>query len=242
MKTLQRLLIIALCLLIPSSAMTWGLGVMSGGVASVGGECTGLLVCQNFETATTGYDNTSNETWTPSADTHGVISPAYTTNPLRGSQSLLITQATDGDSSSVSATFTAQSHIHGFFIVAAANPSDNVDILKIQNSSNVNVMKIAWRDNGIIGLNVGGGDDERTETAPGSPLYIWFDYTKGTGANAIAHLYISTTKTKPAATLTITAGTSVTDASKIVLESSYSTGGFKFDQIMISTDEFTPGA
>ena len=35
MKTLQRLLIIALCLMIPSSAGSWGPVMMSGGVASV---------------------------------------------------------------------------------------------------------------------------------------------------------------------------------------------------------------
>lgn len=50
MKILQRLLIIALCILIPGSAMTWG-PVMSGGVASAGTtyNWTNIKFFLNFE-------------------------------------------------------------------------------------------------------------------------------------------------------------------------------------------------
>jgi hypothetical protein len=56
-------------------------------LAQFGGYTPGLRINQNFETASSGYDN--NETWTPvGTDANNIISPAQSTVHLVGNQSL----------------------------------------------------------------------------------------------------------------------------------------------------------
>ena len=66
MKTLQRLLIIALCLLIPSSAGSWGVVGMSGGVASVAGNCSTCNTTNDSARFASGITQTASATgvWT----------------------------------------------------------------------------------------------------------------------------------------------------------------------------------
>jgi hypothetical protein len=98
----MKRLFLALLILLTSSPIfaqeqlaRMNLGVVGGGVPAEGAacadtSCTGFLVCQNFETSTTGYDNS--ETW-GSSGAGATIDPVYTTTHLRGSQSLRITRA-----------------------------------------------------------------------------------------------------------------------------------------------------
>jgi len=74
---------------------------------------TGAVIYQNFETATTGYDNS--ETWTPTTSGTGTVDPVNATSPapLIGTQSGRFTTAT-GTAFITSPTFTAAPEAWGY--------------------------------------------------------------------------------------------------------------------------------
>lgn len=72
----KKLSLLLLLLLIPTLAYAWGIMIVGGGVTAAG--ITPDLINQNFETATTGYDN--GETW----GENGTVEAAYSTGDVTG--------------------------------------------------------------------------------------------------------------------------------------------------------------
>ena len=68
---------------------------------------------------------------------------------------------------------------------------------------------------------------------------IWWDYTEGSGANGVANLYINTSGTKPAATLSIANGDGVGDVNSIYLMHPWITADpdLYFDQVLIDESD-----
>jgi hypothetical protein len=101
MKRLLLILILVFAVMSASDArmsgvMLSGTGSTTAAPACADSSCTGFMFCQNFETATTGFDNS--ETWS----TVGTVNLVSTSPVLRGTQSAAvsnssrITHDTDG--------------------------------------------------------------------------------------------------------------------------------------------------
>ena len=202
---------------------------------SGGGECAGTVVCQNFETPTTGYDN--GETW--EAHNAAYVSsadPIYSSSPLRGNQSLRIVAGESAPIGGRRISFDAMSECYvAFRMRIDSNSTDNVNILEFHDADGNRIANVAWvsglmRIYGDHGAQAG---SSTTNLSTATMYYVWAEYIKGTGSNGVLRIYGSTSRTKPGTPLVnITAGTATADCSRVVV------GGGKsidiiFDQIMI---------
>ena len=198
-----------------NSTITITTGTIGGG--GVGSCASYDLVCQGFETATTGYDNS--ETWTPNL-AGGTITPTYATSPapLEGTQSLRVVGAGAFAGTATTKTFTASSSVYTYAMVnVAASYYYFFDIagycsLLVDNSNQWNV-------------ECGGGTATDGSMTAGT-YYVWLEYVKGTGSNGICRAYISATTTKPGSpTVQKTNCTNTLDANQISLMSISSSAG-----------------
>lgn len=221
-----RYLLILLCLLaVGCSESDAGLMMMSGGTpaAAPPAECTGLLICQNFEG--TGYDNS--ETWTEA----GTVTEDYTTTILRGTQSCLVHRGPP-DASLDSPAFAASGTVHMMLRFQVSNVDNAWDMIKIRNAANADIC-IAELYTNVFHLHHGTATANGTFTVSVNTLYyVWIDYVKGTGANGTAAIYVSSTGTKPAADASLTTGSSSTDATHIRFEE-YNDKNLVVDQIYV---------
>jgi hypothetical protein len=187
---------------------------------SVGGdECTGRIVCQNFEAV--GYDN--GETWSDSG-----ANPNYTVNALRGSQSCLL--ASSGNWARPE--FASQSEVWGFFRFSSSDVSTDCDIFRLRQST-TNRLVISVNNSNIILTHGSASDTGATTLSVDTTYFVWFHYKKGTGADGEGNLWISTSVTKPGSEeCTITNGSSTTDVTRsyIYIDSS---PDVIYDQVLI---------
>ncbi len=196
-----------------------------------GNECDNYdLVCQNFETATTGYDNS--ETWTDSnAD------PASTTVILRGTQSIEMDSA--GARPSAMTSFTATSEIWGHFLVN--NSAGDVFSFWDTNSKGEELVAVGYNtSNGNWSCSVGtiiayGNYDVGTGN---HHLWVHIDLVAGE-----VEIYGGTTTTRPgSAFLTLTGGdnTATTSAAVELRGEAWLSGLYSYiDQILINSSSFT---
>lgn len=199
MRKLISLLIAVLLLAVqPAQAV-----VMVG--FGAGGESTWI---ETFEA--TGYVNAVwTETGTPNED--------YTTAPLVGSQSVLMAYSDVVQSSDLGAFTKArfvikfpsldQSTFAFFFGLRESTATTAVVALSVSSTDTVKIL-CGTRESTSSG----------TLTA-GTQYVMWLDYTKGTGSNAVASLYVAEdsgndgVETKPGtAFVSVTNGTSTADA------------------------------
>jgi hypothetical protein len=191
-KLLIILFLLILALPVQSATMVSG-RPCPGGVTSSCADtsCTGFLWCQNFETETTGYDNS--ETWS----TTGTVDPAETTSPLRGTQS-----ATLADSSTLYRNVTTDGEIYAFgrFSFSDATPTAQTILFKGMNaSSDVGWVTIQTTgkllcQNGTVS-NTASGDALANDTT----YYIWIRIKAATSAEAtdgIVTAEVSTTRNR----------------------------------------------
>lgn len=155
-----------------------------------------FLVNQNFETTTTGYDNS--ETWVEAGT--GTIEAANTSTVIVGSQSLQINLASVPGS-----TYTEFSAQTSFFVkfrfrVASTNGGNQL-IATIRNGATVvGTLTLAGANRVLRATVVGGANGTSTAALPtDSNIYIWFEYIKGTldVSNAICRAGWSSDGTKP---------------------------------------------
>jgi hypothetical protein len=197
MQKLLIILFLLISLLIPATPIQSATMVSGrpcpGGVTSSCADtsCTGFLWCQNFETETTGYDNS--ETWS----TTGTVDPAETTSPLRGTQS-----ATLADSSTLYRNVTTDGEIYAFgrFSFSDATPTAQTILFKGMNaSSDVGWVTIQTTgkllcQNGTVS-NTASGDALANDTT----YYIWIRIKAATSAEAtdgIVTAEVSTTRNR----------------------------------------------
>lgn len=196
------------------------------------GTCTGFLVCQNFETETTGYDNS--ESWTES----GTVEAAYTTNPLRGSQSCQVansslTRFTQGDQTELYAAFRIR--------VTDGTPSAQTVFLKFWDGAADAAYIYAIANSGIIQCQHGTKTANiSTVLSDGTTYYMWVHYKGNSGdGDGVLNLRIGTTRIYADATenCNITNGDDAsTNADGFLLQNS-AAGGLVpiFDQVLLKT-------
>lgn len=196
-----------------------------------------FLLEEGFEG--TGYENT----WTESAT--GTVDEDHTGTVIVGSQSLQVNLA--AQTGSTYAAFTAQGSLFCKFRYNVASTSGNPTIATIRNGTTILGSLI------LVGVNrtmrttaAGGSNASSSATIPtGTNIYIWFEYVKGTGANAICRAGWATTDSKPALTSTGTQtclssnGTSTSDADRLYLGHSVSsTYECFYDAVQVSATAF----
>lgn len=235
-------ILLALTILIPSSAGSWGVVGMSGGVAAVAGnECTGLLLCQNFETP--GIDN--GETWTFTDGGAATWTTNYATSPapLRGSYSGRLNAAGESEPSYVTVTLSApasQIWIHFMYRKLVADDGGGGDSFVILDASNNTLAGAYWNDALVWTIFVEGGttQNESGFLPVGTTYHIWMRYKAGSGANAEFDVYRGTTTSRPAITADLGDGTSMASAAKIRFYCR-NTVDYVIDQILVDDAEFT---
>jgi hypothetical protein len=209
--------------------------ITSGGVGT-----SSFLVHQNFEG--TGYDNS--ETWIATTGTGGSIDPDEATTVLRGSQSLRIYAGDSGQTSVTRINLgTTQNELWGFARVRIGSTLPGADtfflrLYNVANDYNSGQINIRATGNGKIA----NGLTEATAVGIWSPnvtYYMWFYWTKGTGSDGLARLYIGTSSTRPASPITtLTAGNASFSPDSVQLRS-LNQATLYFDQVQISTSEIT---
>jgi len=205
-------------------------------------ECSGKLICQNFETPSTGYDHS--ESWTATPGTGGVITPTDSTScggatALRGTQDCLMTKGGSGNPELISPSFSAQNNIyfHALFAFSAL-PSSTASLLYFRLSS-TNIVLLRMSTSGILyiyGASTYGGSHALSVN---TPYHLWVTYNKGTGSDAIIKVYYSaiSTYSRPAtaeAGGTSDALTSQVDNLYFIINQSMSAW---WDQILVSSTD-----
>lgn len=193
---MKKLYLLILCLLITSPAFAFSPAIQA--VISAGGatvpECTGLLVCQNFEG--TGYDNS--ETWTSgwngTPDPDNATSPA----PLRGSQSLSIAGATGY--AGVYHSMGDQGELYGHFLLRYnADFAGETVLVQLGRTDNydVPVAKIKTSAGQLIPM-FGTQTDVYVAISKDTTYRVWWYFKAATGAcdnNGIIRVWLTNTAT-----------------------------------------------
>jgi len=201
------------------------------------GNCTGFVVCANWETTAEACDPCSednSESWDKTIGGTGTITVDYGT-ALRGLQSLQI--VSDGTTSSIAKTFSAQGTLYGVIKVKLADgrPASTNAILTISNDVPAIIYQVSVVAAGNVRVYNGTGFSASTTTLADGDTgarYIWFYVSKGTGADGTMGVAITETRTFTAWEDEDTSGTSTTDAVSVALKDRYS-GGVVFDQVLL---------
>jgi len=198
--------------------------------------CTGFLICQNFEG--TGYDN-SEAGWSDAGE-NTTRDADYTGTVLRGSQSASVVQTAFGGWGGILTGFTPQTTVYAFARVRTAGVGAIGAVFTIGDSGWVNDL-VSIKSNGVSGYLYCGTVQSTSFTFTNDvTYYVWLDYTKGTGANAVCVAYVSTTRTKPAATVTVANGNATTDAELVItplVGADDSDSRIIADQVLIKTSD-----
>ena len=195
--------------------------------------CVGFVVCQNFETPSTGYDNS--ETWT---EVTGDPEAAYTTVHLRGAQSWY-GEKTAGVSDIAYKTVSAGYDVYFFFRV------------QVHTTTNNNIFALREGTAQRFEVNLAGGyfqiqhgtstvTDNTTAVQIDTIYFVWGHGVGGTGADGTGELYISTTKTKPgSALLSVSNGTwlATDPITRIYIGAGATDTATYFDQVLVKTSD-----
>jgi hypothetical protein len=189
-----------------------------------------ILFQENFEGTGTP------DGWTTINST-GTIDYDSTTSPLAGSQSLRLNPS-GNPGVSVYKGFTAPSTTYVRLMLRwSGTPGDNVDYVKLMDSSGNQVASFTIRSTGGTRIYHGSTVEGGPATTAGTIYYVWIDYTAGSGSNGTMSLRISTTTTKPAsADATITAGTSTAGCARLWLGVDNNTDYVDFDDVTVADE------
>jgi hypothetical protein len=191
-----------------------------------GSSATGFNPFQNLEG--TGLDNS--ETWSTYGS--GTINLDYTTTALRGSQSISIS-----DTSSETMYYHATDDLSTIWVFfrfrKTADWDSTGEFFWIGDSSYNKIVTLVPTGATSANLVSGTASTAISYTWSNNTTYfVWLKYVKGTGANGVAEIYITTSGTKPSLTATVTTGSATTNAAFVGLESYATASVFIFDQIM----------
>jgi hypothetical protein len=168
----------------------------------------------------TGYDLSWTESNNPNED--------YTTAPapLEGAQSLYVNGQAAGANTYL--TITASDNVYAFWLLHVVDDPTAYRSMAYITDSGGNTLcdlSVGPDGGGYFQILGGTGSSGTTAITEDTTLRIWFEHEKGTGANGVARLYISTTDTKPAATLTMSNGSTTAQAARFYLGTWASGGG-----------------
>ena len=192
------------------------------------GTSPSFLVNQNFEG--TGYDNS--ESWTE----NGSPDEDYNSTVLRGSQSLGI--ATNGDYAQ--SPGVDNSGTTDFFFRFQTDVIAVSDIIRITNTSDSTIGRITLLGDGDLRIYHGTVNSETSDTpvSVDTTIYIWVDFTPGSGSDGVMHLYHSASITKPGSPdITITTGDVTANLDHIrCIKATATSLTFIFDQVLIDDE------
>lgn len=152
------------------------------------------LVKQNYEG--TGYDN--GETWIETG-TLGVINEDYSP-ALVGLQSLRLVNV-DFDSVSTRIVVSPLSECWSFFQMQWVTMNSGTIFHRLQDNASAIMVEVRMGAAGVVTVSCGPTSPTTASTVStmttGVKYYVWVHYLKGTGANATAEVWFSTSSTKP---------------------------------------------
>lgn len=201
-------------------------------VASGGGGSAD--VTENFETPTTGYENS----WTTVT---GTPNPVQSTSglSLEGSQCLSV--PSESAACQLYTAFSASDKAYAFFELRFSTLPGGGDTTQFGFGNGTDIM-IAASQGGVGEFKLySAGEDAfasgSAANATGTTYYIWLEYEKGTGANGVFRLYRSTDTTKPGSPdAAITTSNDTIQVSRFYLGNDWSgnAGNFYIDKLRIS--------
>ena len=238
--------VVWICILLMSWAscahagiMWWGiLGGASSAVctdANPVGNCTGFVLCQNFQTATTGWDNS--ETWSVA----GTVDPVSTSPALRGTQSASI-----ANSSSISHALSDLAEFYAFarWQFADVTPSAGTTFFKA-NHGGSQIGSIILNTNGKLSCGHGVSTNTASTALSNTTMYyIWFHH-KSDPAGLAGIMTAEVSTTRDYADVNAALGCSVTNGadtdahtSLLWLQANVDGGaGISIDQILVKETE-----
>jgi hypothetical protein len=247
----DRYKLIILLFLFIASPVHAGMMMMTGDGTSAAactdanpvGNCTGFLICQNFETTAEDCDpctEDNSESWDKTIPGEGTITVDYGT-ALRGSQSLRIVSNGAYYYTIKSPSFTAQDTIYGFLRIKIADgrPATTNELVHILDGDGTVVGKVSVMTTGVVRVYNGTTYSVSTTALPDGATgtyYIWFYWSKDpdssdTGTMGVA---VSDTRTFVEWEDEDITGTADTQATSIMIRDRY-IQGVVADQVLIKT-------
>ena len=194
---------------------------------------SGYLVEENFETglAPSGWTTTSGWTWNNTSPVfQGTYSP----------------RVNDFGAPHAYKAFTGQSEVFAYFVYRTADvtpSSDGRNLARFTDSSGNTQVFISQKSDGTVRLMWGdfAALDVTGALADNTWYHFWLRYKKGTGANAITSIGISTDGIRPTSGSyykELLTGTFTTDAARVYIEGQNGMGvNTYFDRYLVSTSQ-----
>lgn len=184
----------------------------AGTIEGMGGgtDCdSGWDICQNFETATTGYDNS--ETWSES----GTVEAADTTRVLRGAQSLYMSNDTTTTTSPTFTAHTDNTSTYAFFrLNVDANSTDHQIIFRFYDGAQ-SIGYLTWHyiNENISFYHGGNGAASSVGFSYDTTYYIWLRWKSETVTlnDGEYQVWLGTSGTFSSATLIIDGSNGTSD-------------------------------
>lgn len=185
----------------------------------------GALLSQDFESGSQPGD------WTGS----GTINWGQTSVVLNGTRSLQLSTSAYSDTIAYnSSPFSAATSFFIDFQFSAAASYNASPLLRIWDSGFGVVAEVSLNTSGTVQIKHGSATATTAMTLSINTHYrIWITYTKGSGANGVLTIYISTTDTKPASSATLSNGTATTDAVYFRPGMQENTHSFYYDRVRV---------
>jgi hypothetical protein len=210
--------------------------VMSGSTVAggeEGAECDNKVICQNFETVTTGYDNS--ESWTES----GTVEAAYTTTSLRGDQSCQVSGA--GYYFTRNTSITDADELWGHFIFQKdANPSSTMYVIMFKGNNNGTMVgNVLLTSAGYIGATNGTSADYDVSNplSNDTPYRIWWHFDQSDGVMQVWLSLVSAGTTRPeTAIVDISDGDAAYDIDAVSLHANNGCTSI-YDQVLIDDED-----
>ena len=193
---------------VSASPIFFGLNEPQSEGGGGGGSSPVSSLFEDFEDTTVG--------WSVDGSGGGTIDLNDDASPLSGSYSLTIQPSSVETYDAVKTPeLTPLSSIEVSFEYDTDTAANyDVDFVALYNSSDAQVAYARLMTNGRyeIGQGVTTSLSSNDEYDHATKTYIWFEYTKGAGSDAVVNFYWADTDTKPvSAGLSITTGTATTD-------------------------------
>jgi len=187
------------------------------------------LLSETFDGAITCYSggpHTCDNTWPVTIGAGWTCNYNTSPAPIRGVYSCYCNPAIDaGTNYSVSPTFTATDPCYAFFkinIGGVGNSATSPGIFMGIDDAVSRGVYLGIRGTPTYNFCLGDGSlvaDTAYPVILGTTYYIWLEYHKGSGSNAVAKLYISTNSTKPgSANATISTGTGKNSCNRFYMQ------------------------
>lgn len=141
-------------------------------------------------------------------------------------------------------TFTAQSEVWAAFMVRFSDLSTSPYTPALRDSGDADCVRLRFMSAGDVRIYMNGGNSTISGggiggVAANTTYYAWVHYIKGTGANAEAHMYLSTTTTMPGSPSgSKTDGTNTNDADRITISAGNAVNLYS-DHIRVTADTLT---